>query len=182
MPSQKGPSQATSNARQWVVVQLSGNGEHEKNLLMLEKSVRRILKRDIEIFIPAVTEKVREDNHTMFYMDGYIFILFVHGVNYNKLSNTTYFETVLMSGRDKLSLLDDSYLVPLRKGTQALKLGTFAKGDKVKVVKGTFKNLTGVISAVYENGEKVQLNLNLSSKPLLIDYPSSYLTKLACEP
>ncbi len=179
MPSSKG-SKPDIISKQWVVVQLSSNGEHEKSLPLIEKTVKRILKIDLDIFIPAVTEKVREDNLTMFYMDGYIFVEFRNGINYNKLSNTNYFEAVLMSGLNRLSLLNDSDIAPLRKGTASLRAGSLAKGDKVKVLKGTFKNLTGVISAVYDN-EKVQLNLNLSSKPLLIDYPSSYLSKIACD-
>jgi len=59
-----------------------------------------------------------------------------------------------------------------------MKIGTFAKDDRVQVVKGSFKNLTGVVSLVYEGGEQVQLDLGLQSKPVLIDYPASYIKKI----
>lgn len=178
MPSSTGSSKPDPLKNQWVVVQLSSNGEHEKSLDHIVRAVHRILKVPLNVFIPAISEKVREDMQTMFYMDGYIFVEFRPGINYNKLNATNYFELVLKSNRENYALLSDDKIRPLKSGTDALKIGSFAKGDKVKVLKGTFKNLTGIISAVYDNGDKVQLNLQLSSKPVLMDYPSSYVVKI----
>lgn len=178
MPSSKGPNPKDASTIRWVVVQLSNNGEHEPNLAVIERSIDRILRKKLSVFIPATMQKARSDNQTIFYMDGYIFIEYQEGIQYHRLNGTNYFETVVSSSRDRLSLLSDSDLEPLRKGVESLKIGAFKLNDQVKVTKGTFKNLTGTISFVYDGGEQVQVNLKLSSKPMLIDYPSSFLTKL----
>lgn len=178
MSSTKGPKPSTGPGRRWVVVQLSQNGEHEMNLTNISKSVDRILKRKCEVFIPATTQKARSDKQTIFYMDGYIFVEYIDGVQYYRLNGTTYFESIISLGRDKPNLLHDSDLAPLKRGTEALKMGTFKVGEEVKVIKGTFKNLTGSVSAVYGDGEQIQINVKLASKPMLIDYPASYVVKI----
>jgi transcription antitermination factor NusG len=48
----------------------------------------------------------------------------------------------------------------MRKGVQALKIGGFVKGDEVKVIKGSFKNLRATVSLIYEGREEVQLNFH----------------------
>lgn len=178
MSSPKGLKTSPGTGKRWVVVQLSQNGEHETNLTSITKSVERLLKRKLETFIPATTQKVRSDQQTIFYMDGYIFVEYYDGVPYHRLNQTTYFESIVSFGRDRLNLVHDRDIAPLRKGVDSLKVGLFKIGDEVKVIKGTFKNLTGTVSAVYDGGEQIQLNVKLSSKPMLIDYPSSYVVKV----
>ena len=170
-------SSPTDSDKQWVVVQLSPTGEREKNLKSLEKAITRSLKSPLMVFIPAASQKAREDEQTIFYLDGYIFVEFKPNVPYHKLNGTHFFELVLSHRRTGLQLLKDKDLQPLRNGVEALKASHFMVGDDVKVLKGTFKNLSGTVSFIYENGETVQINLKLSSKPVLIDYPSSYLVK-----
>ncbi len=164
--------------RKWVVVQLTQSGEREKNLASLEKNVFRSLKAELTVFIPAASQKAREDTQVVFFMDGYIFVEYRMGINYHRLNNSHYFEFVLADRRNSYRLLNDSEIEPLRRGVENLKAGKLQIGDSVKVLKGTFKNLTGTVSFVYESGENVQINLKLSSKPVLIDYPSSYLLKI----
>ena len=165
--------------RKWVVVQLSHAGEREKNISALEKSVKRIVGQ-LEVFVPAASQStkdgVRDDSNTMFYMDGYVFVEYRSGVNYGKLSDTTYFSSVLAVGRE-YHLLNDSDINPLKKGVQKMKIGSFSEGDEVKVVKGTFKDLPGKVTIVYDGNEVVQVETGFLSKRMLIDFPSSYLKK-----
>lgn len=164
----------------WVVVQLSPAGEREKNVSILERSVHRFLGK-LMVFVPAACQsakdEVRNDSHTMFYMEGYIFVEFRENINYGKLSDTTYFDSVL-SNKTQLFLLDDSQVAPLRKGVEELKVGDFSVGDSVRVIRGSFKNLIGKIHCVYSGGEAVQVDLKLSSKPMLIDFPSGSIQKV----
>lgn len=185
MRSSKGSKNEQQSDRKWVVVQLSPTGECEKDLAILEKAVRRYTG-PLEVFIPAAYQEtkddVRNDSTTTFYMDGYIFVEFKDGVNYGRLNETTYFVTVLMTGK-KLHLLSDIHLKPLRAGVERLKIkeGVFEKGDHVKVIQGSFKNLVGVVSMVYdgeEGGKKVLVSAGLVSKPQLLDFHSTYLQKI----
>ena len=166
------------DGKKWVVVQLSPSAEKEKNLSVFQRSVKRYLKKDLEVFVPAANLAAREDNHVMFYMDGYIFIEYADGVDYSKLNETVYFANVLTQGRSGVCCINDSEIQIMRKGVESMKVGKFAKNDEVKVLKGSFKNLTGRVSEVYDGGEFVQIDVGLLSKPLLIDYPANYLVKL----
>lgn len=182
MPSSNDSKNNTSG-KKWVVVQLSPGGEREKNISILERSVKRYIgaQHQLEIFVPAtsnaIKDGVRNDSNTMFYMDGYIFIEYRAGINYMKLSETNYFSTVLHTGRS-LHLLDDSQVKPLKQGVEKLKKGVFSIGDTAKVLHGTFKGLSGTISFVYDGDEKVQLCANLNSKPVFMDYPIGFLKKI----
>jgi transcription antitermination factor NusG len=164
--------------KQWVVVQLSSSGEREKNLINLTKSVHRILKVPLDVFIPATSQKARDDESTIFYMDGYLFVEYRPGIIYSRLNSTSNFEIVLQASRLGYHILTDKDINPLKEGVKNMTVSRLSVGDNVKVLKGTFKNLTGIVSLVHENGESVQINLRLSSKPVLIDYPASYLVKI----
>lgn len=169
-------SHSESGGRKWVVVSLSSSGEREMNLKAFTNAVRRILGKDLEVFIPAISKKARDESHTLFYMDGYIFIQYQDGIPYMKLQDTTYFGQVLCAGR-AYSLVDDKTLDPLRTGVKNLSLCKFCKGDRVKVVKGEYKDLRATVALVYEGGETVQVDASQRSKPLLIDFPAIYLQK-----
>jgi hypothetical protein len=163
---------------------LSPAGEREKNVSLIVRSACVILRRQVEVFVPAVSQKVRDESLTSFYLDGYVFIRFEEGVPYLRLQETTYFRSVLLkpgggSGRHpNYSTLGDADLLPMREGLNSLKLNNFSRDDSVKVIKGVHKNLRGVVSAVYEDGETVQVYVALRSKSILIDFPATYLEKV----
>ncbi|HED05456.1 MAG TPA: hypothetical protein ENI61_02085 [Ignavibacteria bacterium] len=167
----------------WVVVELSPNGEHDIDVETIKSIVRRILKvKDIRIFIPAMSKKVRDDSQTLFFMDGYIFIEYRDNVSYLLLRDTPFFNDVLCNtarSRNSIpsfSLLKDSDLDPMRDGIDEMQRHSFKIGDTVRVTIGSYKNLRGEISIVY-NDHTVQLSVNhLDSKRILIDFPTTYIS------
>lgn len=164
----------------WVIVSLSSNGERETNINAIKKSAQRIIKNvNVDVFVPAISQLVRGESETMFYMQGYIFIKFQENIHYLKLRETTYFNDVLCSlvnRKIQYHLLDDSELKKIRQEVNNLKFSEFEVGDAVTVIKGNFKNLPGIISTVYDE-EQIQVSVTLRSKSLLIDFPSTYLKK-----
>lgn len=196
----KAPSKGTKSTppslgpARWVVVQLTPLGEREKNLVLIERSVHHLLSRKLEVFVPAINQKGQDDSLTTWYSDGYIFIKFDEGVGYHKLSETNYFSSVLSSisnvnGERKriYSLLSDKDLSSMRNGMDALKKTgghdrQFKEEQEVKIVKGNLRNLSGKISMVYDNAEKVQVFVRLRSingGGIFLDFPTSYLQKIA---
>jgi len=172
---------SAGSANKWVVVGLSPAGERETNISAIARAVKRILGRDVEVFVPAVSQQARDESHTAFYMDGYIFIRYQDGVPYAKLQDTMYFGQVLCChdrGSVTYSLVDDRVLEPLRKGVKGLSVCKFAMGDQVCVIKGEFRNLKGTVRLIYEGGETVQVDVSQRSKPMLIDFPAIYLQKV----
>jgi transcription antitermination factor NusG len=165
----------------WVVVGLTSIGEKEKDVKVLTNSVHYILGKEIEVFVPAVSRKARVDTHTLFYMSGYVFLKFQDGIQYTKLQGTNYFEHVLCSGEGskiRYALLNDKDLEPLRDGVTNISKCRFEIGDKVRVCKGEFKDLRGLVRMIHEGNETVQVDASQRSKPLLIDFPVIYLEKV----
>ena len=173
-------SSRKSGADKWVVVGLSPSGERETNIKVISDAVCRTLGVTLGVFVPAVSKKARDESHTLFYMDGYVFIQYQEGIPYMKLQDTSYFGQVLCVGREgnmTYSLIDDSVLDPLRKGVKDLGVCKFAVDDSVRVTKGEFRNLRGVVRTIYDGGETVQVDVSQRSKPMLIDFPVIYLQK-----
>lgn len=172
-----------SLSKKWVIVQLSPMGEREKNLEMLKRAANKLLGRPVDVFVPAISQKVREESQTLFYMDGYVFVEFFDGIAYNRLQDTQYFNCVLTQSsssgdrRKIYSLLDDRELAPMRKGMQELKIVPFEDRQKVRIIQGNYKNLIAEVSFVHEGGETVQVYVNMRSKKVLMDFPASYLQK-----
>lgn len=175
------PSPSAGPPPKWVVVQLTSLGEREKNIDIIVRSARRILG-DVEVFIPATIQKMRDESHTMVYMDGYVFVRFIEGVSYLKLQETAYFKAVLCTpgsgGKKTYCLIDDFVLDKMRDGVKNLETqgGSFSPGEDVKVIKGTLKNLRGKVIVFYDN--KVQVHVSLQSKPVIFEFPPGHLEKV----
>jgi len=159
-------------------------GERDFDVKTVQSSVHRILGRiDLDVFIPAISQDVRNDSQTLFFMDGYVFIEYKEDVQYLRLRDTSMFKEVLCTSKpgeaSRYSLLDDRELDPMREGMEDLKTGDFEVGDQVRVVIGTYKNLRGEVSLVYEGGENVQVAVShlRSKKGLLVDFPATYLER-----
>ena len=177
-------SEESSRLRRWVIVELSSIGEKEADVHSIRNAVCRILRRnDLEVFIPAISQGVRNESQTLFFMDGYIFVEHKTGIPYLRLRDTSLFKDVLCtSSRNaspSFSLLNDAELDPMRDGMEDLKSVSFKIGDSVRVITGTYKNLRGEVSLIYDDGENVQVTVNhlRSKKGLLVDFPSTYLER-----
>lgn len=167
--------------KKWVIVQLTSLGEKEKDLNVFARAVLRHLRKPLDVFVPAVSQQVRQESRTTFYMDGYIFVAYDPTVNYLKLQDTALFSIVLRAPVKKqivYHLLDDRQLDGMRAGMNAMRVHRFNVSDTVQVMHGSYKKLTGEISYVSDDGEQAQVYINLRSKKLLIDFPSSYLKKV----
>ena len=165
---------------EWVAVQLSSLGEREKNPANIENLIRRCIGKTIEVFIPSVSLKRQEEAHTLCYMEGYIFVGFHEGIDYLRLLNIPLFKDVLhvvRAGIVTYNLIDNAVLNPVRDGLETMKHVELAIDTPVKINKGTFKNLLGTVSQIYD-ANTVQVFVNLKSKQVFIDFPSSYLDDL----
>ncbi len=179
----KDPVPDPARPAKWIAVELTSLGEKEENVSVLGGAVRRLLGRPMLVFVPAVSQSSIEAVSTTFYMDGYVFIEFVPGIQYLKLRDTTYFRDVLCApgsknSDPKYSLIDDKDLNPVRIGMDEFKKRPFETGDVVVVTQGFHKNLRGTVSLVYENEDRVQISIShLDSKRLLMDFPMTFLEK-----
>lgn len=156
-------------------------GEKETNLNVVAAAARRILcNPSLEVFIPAVSQDVRQDSHTMFYMEGYAFIRYMPGVSYSKLRETTYFKDVLRQPSASgpiFAQLPDAKIQEMKAGMEKMKKADFEVGDRVRVLRGEFRGMRGVVTEVFSETQRLMLSTSLASKPLLVEYPFSFVKK-----
>lgn len=169
------------NSSKWVAVQLSALGEREKNPVNIENLIHRCLGKTVETFIPSVSLKRQDESQTLCYMEGYIFVGYHDGIDYLRLLNIPLFKDVLhtiRSGVVTYNLIENAVLNPVRDGIENMQHAEFKIDTPVRISKGTFKNLLGTVSQVYD-ANTVQVFVNLKSKQMLIDFPASYLENLS---
>ncbi len=169
---------------EWVIVQLSPNGEKELNPDNIAVSVRKkVSKRDIQVYVPCMFIKTRKEVHTRPYIEGYIFVEYRQGVQYNKMRDSYYFKDVMSyeSGKKKkLRLVGDDVINKIKDSIKMMEPEKFNVGDEVVVLSGKFTNLRGVVHEVCGT-EKVTIFVKLRSKSVYIEYPPSFLKKESIE-
>lgn len=174
-------SEVPDSPLQWVIVELSSAGEKESDLKAVANAARRLLANPkLEVFIPAMSQGVRQDSHTTVYMEGYAFVQFFPGIQYSKLRETMYFRDVLRcrtSGGPSYALLPDSQVRKMRAEMEKVKIPEFEIGSKARILRGEFKGMRGTINEVYPDKQTVLFSANLGSKPLLVEYPYSFVKK-----
>lgn len=171
--------------RQWVVVELTHSGEQEKDDKKLARAINRILGRPLHVFVPSLSTNVRADSQVLVYMDGYVFIEFQEGVQYMRLRDTSYFNEVLCSSKGSSSrgsspvyaLVGDEKLDGIKKDMESIRNVEFELDDHVVVKSGTNRGMRGIVMDV--QGDEITVKHPTRSKPCLLSYKSTYLTKVA---
>lgn len=181
-PLSEAPEEPRNEPSKWAIVELTSAGEKEKKLSLLIKSIRHLLKNKVDVFIPSISQKVRDESHIMPYLEGYVFVKHREGMNYSRVQDTMYFKSVLSKSTDGtrkrvLCLLEDKDLDQTRDGMKKAGNGFFKENESVKIIRGNYKNLIGQIIQSYEDGQHVQVYVKLASKQILLDFPVSYLVK-----
>jgi hypothetical protein len=170
---------ASGAPKKWVVVELTHSGEQEKDSRTLTRAIHRMLGRPLNVFVPSLSTDVREDSQILVYMDGYIFIEYQEGVQYMRLRDTSYFNEVLCASRGSApvySLIEDDQLNGIKKDMESIRNVEFELDDPVVVKSGTNRGMRGVVMDV--QGDEITVKHPTRSKPCLLSYKSTYLTKV----
>ncbi len=169
----------SASPKRWVVVELTHSGEQEKDSAALTRAIQRILGRPLSVFVPSLSTDVRSDSQILVYMDGYIFIEFQEGVQYMRLRDTSYFNEVMCVSRGSspvYSLVNDAEINGIKENMESIRNVEFGLDDHVVVKSGTNRGMRGVVMDV--QGYEVTVKHPTRSKPCLLSYKSTYLTKV----
>jgi transcription antitermination factor NusG len=170
-------SEGASEVR-WVVVELTHAGEQEKKSEVLTRAVQRILGSRLRVFVPSLSTDVRQDSQILVYMDGYVFVEYLDGVQYMKLRDTSYFNDVLCSSKGSspvYSLIRDEEINGIKKDMESIRDADFDLDDRVVVKSGTNRGLSGTVLDV--DGDNITVKHHTRSKPCILTYKSTYLEK-----
>ncbi len=160
------------------MVELTHAGEQEKNSEVLTRAVQRLLGSKLKVFVPSLSTDVRQDSQILVYMDGYVFVEYMEGVQYMKLRDTSYFNDVLCSSRGSspvYSLVHDEQINGIKKDMESIRNADFELDDEVIVKSGTNRGLRGTVFDV--QGDDITVKHHTRSKPCILSYKSTYLER-----
>lgn len=163
---------------EWVILELGPMAEGEDPTL-ITASIRHVVGKDAEVFIPAVTTQVGDDRVITYLVDGYAFIRRARPDSaYFRLDETRYVRTVVRdftgNGRSPACITDRD-IEKFRRQIRIHSDQGIDIGDTVQVINGPYKNLQAVVIEDIPEQASVQVRIELRSKDSLVLLPRSFL-------
>ncbi len=163
----------------WVAVELSPLGE----MKVEDGTIAKLLRADLDapdhpIFVPAATYTRLNRSITLHLMEGYVFMASGLADNhYFALEHKPYVSRVMSTkgnyGMRVLSVVPNANVENLRQRLRTMLASEITCGLEVKIIGGTYANLTGLVLAVEE--EHVCVKITLRSVTILARLPKMLL-------
>lgn len=169
-------------ATDWVVVELSPQGESEDPDVLLA-SLKRSLKKEVEIFIPASVSIVAESRVVHRLIDNYVFVRYtLPDQAYLRLEGTKYVSTILTINRGStrsINGIKDADVTKMRRQIHVETEQGINVGDEVRIESGPYKGIHGRIIGDIPENDAVQVFIKLRSKEAIVTFPRSFLRFVA---
>lgn len=165
----------------WYILVLNSNEfltETEDDPADIKRSIQRTLKsfcRNIRVVVPASVTEFRTDKKCE-YWGGYAFVSFTSEypeVALSKLSGTQYVSRALMKSRTEYATLSEDQVKAIQRQVESLSQTRFHPGDRVEVLEGYYKGLSGDVVVVFD--DLVQIGVSFRSKQSLVSLPPAFL-------
>lgn len=167
----------------WVVLELSSTGE-QVDPDTLTHLLNKLLNKEREVFVPAVTYIKRGIPTTLYYFQGYVFIRAgLPSGRYFDLLGHSYFSNVLSYQEGEhtyLQLLPHSEIEKIKETLKTHTHITFSEGDEVIVTSGTYKGLSGVCMGMLTD-ETCSVRIKMRSIESLVEFPVAMIRLKATE-
>jgi len=167
-----------ASSDQWLVLELSefvGNLGYRE----IELALTNVFGSQTDYFIPIHNETMGSYVSTSTLMEGYAFIKDTttsRGSLLN-LSDQRVFSGALYHG-GKYQTVSGKVITELKKKLKRSLKKKFEVGTKVKVLEGTFKNLTGEVIGLEDGGKKVILRIKRISRDIIAPMPSTLVEEV----
>lgn len=167
----------------WVVLELTPQGE-EEDPEVLRKCLGRMIKGGT-IFIPASISIVGDSRVVHKLIDNYVFVKRTLPDNaFIKLEGTRYISSILTvcnseNGSRKIACVNDRAIEQMRLQIAVETEQGIEVGDRVEVMSGAYKGITGKIVEEIPENDTVQVFISLRSKQALVTLPRSFLRFVA---
>jgi 5'-3' exonuclease/transcription antitermination factor NusG len=167
----------------WVVLELTPQGE-EEDPEVLRKCLGRMIKGGV-LFIPASISIVGDSRVVHKLIDNYVFVKRAFSDSFFlKLEGTRYISSVLtvcnsINGTRKIACVEDGDIERMRLQIAVETEQGIEVGDRVEVMSGPYKGITGRIVEEIPENDTVQVFISLRSKQALVTLPRSFLRFVA---
>lgn len=157
----------------WVVLELSQTGE-QADPETLTRLLTKMLGGTKEVFVPAVTYVKRGIPTTLYYFQGYVFVRAgLPSGRYFDLLNHSFFASVLSyheGDKTYMQLLPHSEIEKVRETLRTHTQVTFAEGDEVQILSGTYKGLSGICTGMLTE-DTCSVRIKMRSIESLVSFP-----------
>ncbi len=169
---------------EWVVIELSAQGEEEDPDTILQ-AIRRLLKREVEIFLPVSIRTSGDSRVVHKLIDNYVFVRrTLPDTAYLRLEGTRYIDSVLTSNKStgtsrKITGVRNSDIEKMRRQIHVECEQGINVGDEVQITGGAYRNIVGKVIEDIPETESVQVHIQLRSKEAIVTLPRSFLRFVA---
>jgi len=169
--------------REWVVLELSPQGEDEDPEVLASALSRVIRDKTAEVFIPA-SISIQGDSRVIHKLiDNYVFVRrTMPDAGYLKLEGSKYIASVLTVAKGggktsyrELACVKDDDIERMRKQIHVETEQGIEVGDEVQVMSGPYKGINGKIIEEIPENDSVQVYIKLRSKEAIVTLPRSFL-------
>jgi 5'-3' exonuclease/transcription antitermination factor NusG len=169
-------------AHEWVVLELSPQGE-EEDPEALYSAIRRLLKVEVDIFVPASISNVGESRVVHKLIDNYVFVRRTLPDNaFMRLEGTRFIASVLTINRStsgnstrQVTCVKDADIEKMRRQIHVETEQGIEVGDEVQVMSGPYKGINGRVIEEINETDSVQVFIKLRSKQAIVTLPRSFL-------
>jgi DNA polymerase-1 len=170
--------------RDWVVLELSPQGEDEDPEVLASALARVFRDKTVEIFIPASVSIVGDSRVIHKLIDNYVFVRrTLPDSAYMRLEGTRYVASVLTVARAldrkttyrEMATVRDVDIDKMRRQIHVETEQGIEVGDEVQVMNGPYKGINGRIIEEIPETDSVQVYIKLRSKEAIVTLPRSFL-------
>lgn len=162
----------------WLILELNDSFE-DVNYRDIRVALVSVFGDEIDYFIPIHHERMGSYTSTSILMEGYVFIkdcLEVRqGIN-NLYESKVFLKALFYSG--KYQTVGSEEIRKLKRKLKNSLKKRMQNGTKVLILDGVFKNLTGEVIGLEENGKKIMVKIKRLSREIIFPIPSTLLKEV----
>jgi len=163
---------------EWVVLELSPQGEEEDPEVLLS-ALKRRLRVEVEVFVPASVSIVGDSRISHKLIDNYVFVRrTLRDSAYLQLEGTKYVSSVLTARKGRVRhivCVTDKDIDQMRRQISVETEQGINVGDEVQVMSGPYKGINGRVIEEIPETDSVQVYIQLRSKQAIVTLPRSFL-------
>lgn len=163
---------------QWLILELDDAFE-DVNYRDIKTALATVFGDEVDYFIPIHHESVGSYTSTSVLIEGYVFIRDClearQGIN-NLYESKIFLGALFYSG--KYQTVDSEVIRSLKKKLRNSLKKKMTNGTKVLILGGIFKNLTGEVIGVEDDGKKIMVKIKRISREIIAPIPSTLLKEV----
>lgn len=165
-------------SERWLILELNDALE-DVNYRDIKGAIVMVFGNEVDYFIPIHQERMGSYTSTSILMEGYVFVKDClearQGIN-NLHESKIFVRALFYSG--KFQTVNSDEINGLKRKLRNSLKKKMENGTKVLILGGIFKNLTGEVIGVENNGKEIMVKIKRISRECIAPIPSTLLEEI----